>query len=128
MKIEITELENILKNEYLKTKIEKIINDLQDSNINNNDKLYKSAQTLLEYINVKLLTQHLNINLPNYDIIKITEEYRKLDDNLFEEMVSVNGEYNIINPYEISDNDIIVLLFHLDAIYGYILEKYGNVI
>lgn len=128
MKIEITDLENIMKNEYIKEKVEKIINNLNNTDECDFDKLYTYVQTLLEYINVKLLTEHLHIELPDYDIIRIIEEYRKLDDKLFEEMVSVNAEYNIIDYTKISDHDIIVLLYHLDAVYGYILEKYGNVI
>ena len=86
------------------------------------------AQALLEFLNVKILTKHFKMELPDFDIIRIAEIYRNVDKDLFEIMVSVNGEYNIVNTSEISDRDIVTLLYNIDSVVEIINKKYPNVI
>ena len=124
MNIKLEELENIMKNEYVKDKVEVILQDFKKDN----EKVYLRAQALLEFLNVKILTKHFKMELPDFDIIRIAEIYRNFDKDLFEIMVSVNGEYNIVNTSEISDRDIVTLLYNIDSVVEIINKKYPNVI
>lgn len=124
MNIKLEELENIMKNEYIKDKVETLLIDFPKDN----NKVYLRAQALLEFINVKIITKQFKMELPDFDIIRITEIYRNVDKELFEEMVSVNGEYNIVNSDEVYDKDVVTLLYHIDAVVGIMLKKYPNVI
>ena len=124
MNIKLEELENIMKNEYVKDKVEVILHDFKKDN----EKVYLRAQALLEFLNVKILTKHFKMELPDFDIIRIAEIYRNVDKDLFEIMVSVNGEYNIVNTSEISDRDIVTLLYNIDSVVEIINKKYPNVI
>lgn len=124
MNIKLEELENIMKNEYVKDKVEVILQDFKKDN----EKVYLRAQALLEFLNVKILTKHFKMELPDFDIIRIAEIYRNIDKDLFEIMVSVNGEYNIVNTSEISDRDIVTLLYNIDSVVEIINKKYPNVI
>lgn len=124
MNIKLEELENIMKNEYVKDKVEVILQDFKKDN----EKVYLRAQALLEFLNVKILTKHFKMELPDFDIIRIAEIYRNVDKDLFEIMVSVNGEYNIVNTSEISDRDIVTLLYNIDSVVEIINKKYPNVI
>ena len=124
MNIKLEELENIMKNEYVKDKVEVILQDFKKDN----EKVYLRAQALLEFLNVKILTKHFKMELPDFDIIRIAEIYRNVDKDLFEIMVSVNGEYNIVNTSEISDRDSVTLLYNIDSVVEIINKKYPNVI
>lgn len=124
MNIKLEELENIMKNEYIKDKVETLLIDFQKDN----NKVYLRAQALLEFINVKIITKQFKMELPDFDIIRITEIYRNVDKDLFEEMVSVNGEYNIVNADEVYDKDVVTLLYHIDSVVGIMLKKYPDVI
>lgn len=124
MNIKLEELENIMKNEYVKDKVEVILQDFKKDN----EKVYLRAQALLEFLNVKILTKHFKMELPDFDIIRIAEIYRNVDKDLFEIMVSVNGEYNIVNTSEVSDRDIVTLLYNIDSVVEIINKKYPNVI
>lgn len=127
MNIEIMELESICKNSYLQEKVEKIINEYTQ-NKNNLKSSYISCQMLIEFVNAKLLTQHLKIKLPNYDIINIIESYIPIDQFLSSLMMRINANYNLIDMNHLTETDLITILFDLDALYGHILEKYGDVI
>lgn len=126
--MDIKELKNLSRNAYIKEKTEEIINDLNNKQKDNNESLYKGCQSLLEFINIKLLKDCFKVQLPDYDIIRITQEYNKFDKKLFEEMIGVNATYNMIDLYNITDLDIIEMLYRIDFVYGYILEEYGEVI
>jgi len=116
-------LKNIIKNKFLEDKVAIILKEKND-----NKKVYIGCITLLEYINVKLLQEHFKIKLPDYDIVRIINEYSKLDENLFDFMISVNSEYNTIDFENIQDYHIKYFLYDIDFIYGYILEEYGDIV
>ena len=69
MNIKLEELENIVKNEYVKDKVEVILQDFKKDN----EKVYLRAQALLEFLNVKILTKHFKMELPDFDIIRIED-------------------------------------------------------
>lgn len=124
MDIEINEFENIIKSEIVREKVENILRDFK----RNNNKAYLKAQALLEFLNAKIIIKQLKFELPDLDIIRITEVYRNVDKELFEEMVSINGEYNVVDTDDVSDNDVVTLLYHIDSVVEIILKKYPNVI
>ena len=117
------ETEHLYKNEKLKEKVEKILKENK-----NDEKTYVRCAALLEYINVRLLRDHLKVKLPDFDIVRIMKEYNKHDKKLFELMVGINGEYNTVDLNNLDEDYIINFLNDIDFIYGYILEKYGDVI
>lgn len=117
------ELKYLIKNKYLKEKVETILKEK-----NNNKNAYIGCMALLEYINVKLLKDYMKVDMPDYNIVRIMTEYSKVDQKLFDLMVDINGEYNTIDLENIEDEDIESLLYDIDFIYGYILEKYGDIV
>ena len=122
-KIDIKNLNYLIKNDYLRPKVEQII---EMNNIQNLDKMYNECQLLLEFITGCLLAKKFNMKIEKLDLIKIIEKCNDLDNNLAQEMMSINAEYNIINEPTI--NDIEFLLDSIESIYGYIIEKYGEII
>jgi len=124
MDIEINEFKNISKSEIVREKVENILRDFK----RNNNKAYLKAQALLEFLNAKIIIKHLKFELHDLDIIRITEVYRNVDKELFEEMVSINGEYNVVDTDDVSDNDVVTLLYHIDSVVEIILKKYPDVI
>jgi len=117
------EIKHLYKNNGLKEKVDRILKENK-----NDEKTYIRCAALLEYINVRLLRDHLKVELPDFNIVRIMSEYNKIDKKLFELMVGVNGDYNTVDFENLTEDDIINLLYDIDFIYGYILEKYGDVI
>lgn len=124
--MDIRTLSNIAKNKYLKEKVEKIIIEINNIQNCNNMEIYIQCQILLEFINACLLAQKFGVRIQQYDLIKIIEQYQKIDKNLFEELLSINCELEI--NQDIEKQDIEYLLHRIDYIYGYIEEKYGFII
>lgn len=127
MNLKLEELDNVQQNEYIKEKCKIILDEFNSEN-KNNSKIYQRAQALLEFINVKILTKYFKINLPDFDIIRLSEEFRRFDQNIFEELVSVNYEYNTIDFNDIKDLDVITLMYHIDSIMKIVLEKYPKIL
>lgn len=112
-------LENLRNNTNLSEKIDQI---LSEKSIENQ---YIMCQALIEYINVKFLTSTLGKTIPDYNILTIMIEYEKIDENLYEQMLSINDRYHWLDStHELDRQDIEYLLLKADYIYGYILEKY----
>lgn len=122
--MEIQDFKNIISNNNLKDKLEKILKTL---NKDSNHKIYTKCQAFLEYINICLLSNFFNIFLSDYNIMNIIKEYKTKDTELFEQMVSINSLYNIIDN-DTTYEDIYELLLRIDYIYGYIEKKYGKII
>ena len=122
MKVE--DFKNISLNNNLKDKLNKIIKTL---NKEEEYKVYEKCQALLEYINICLLSNFFKVYLVDYNIMRIIKEYKNKDKELFEQMVSINAIYNIINT-DATYDDIYDLLLRIDYIYGYIENKYGKII
>lgn len=122
--MDIKELSYLMRNDYLRPKLEEIIIKITD--IQNLDKIYNECQVLLEFITGSLLAKRFNIKIEKLDLIEIIEKCNDIDNNLAQEMMSINAEYNVIKKIKI--NDIEFLLNRIDLIYGYIIEKYGEII
>lgn len=117
------QLENMIKSNFLREKLSIIIKEKE-----NLKKSYIRCMALLEHINVKLLTEHFKIEMPDNNIIRIMTNYLKVDKELFKLMMGVNAEYETIDLENIKEDDIKDLLYDIDFIYGHILNKYGNII
>lgn len=112
-------LENIRKNANLSEKIDRI---LSEENIENQ---YVMCQAIIEYINVKFLISRLGKTLPDYNILTIMIEYEKIDEKLYDQILSINDRYHWLDStHELDKQDIEYLLLKADYIYGYILKNY----
>lgn len=120
--IKIEDLENMAKNQYLKSKLEVLLsieNDLE--------KQYRMAQAILEYINVYYITIVSKRKLEDYNIMKIIDNYATLDEEIFDQMVAINALYNQIDQKEYDEEDIEYLLLKIDYIYELLKNKYGEI-
>lgn len=120
--IKLEDLENMAKNQYLKSKLETLLsieNDLE--------KQYRMAQAILEYINVYYITVVLKRKLEDYNIMKIMDHYAELDENIFEQMTAINALYNQMDQEEFEEDDIEYLLLKIDYIYELLKNKYGEI-
>ncbi len=118
--MEIKDFENIIQNSKLKEKLENILktNDIQTK--------YKMCQVMLEYINAIYLIGTFEVEMEDYNILRIMNEYAKIDEKLFEQMTAINTIYEIADERGITKEDIEYLLCKIDEIYGYIKNKYGE--
>lgn len=121
--MDIINFENLIKSNFLKEKIEVLL-----KSEGSNEKKYLALVTLLEYINLKLLKEHLNVEMPDSNIVRIIAKYGKLDEKLYNLMLGINDQYNEVNLNDVKDDDVEDLLYDIDFMYGYILEKYGNIL
>ncbi len=120
--IKLEDLENMARNQYLKSKLETLLsieNDLE--------KQYRMAQALLEYINVYYITVVSKRKLEDYNIMKIIDNYATLDEEIFDQMVAINSLYNQIDQKEYDKEDIEYLLLKIDYIYELLKNKYGEI-
>ena len=125
-RIKMCDIENfkyLLSSQNLKTKLEKIYKTFEkESDFN----IYSKCQAYLEYINITFLANNFKIYLSNSNIMNIIQEYMKIDNRLCNEMLSINAIYE-----EFADNpdldDIEYLLFRINNIYGYMIEKYKGI-
>lgn len=116
------DFENMIQNQYLKSKIEILLKTENDI-----EKQYRMAQAILEYINVYYITIVLKRKLEDYNIIKIMDHYAELDENIFEQMTAINALYNQMDQEEYNEEDIEYLLLKIDYIYECLKEKYGEI-
>lgn len=118
-----------LYNIYKYNKISKIIdiinNLLKDKKY---EEAYYKAAAILEFINANLIMKKYNIKLQDTNLSNVIDIYSKKDEELFKQMISINGTYNMIEKNNISDEDVEYLLIKIDGILGYIIEKYGDII
>lgn len=119
MKLE--DFENLSQNNKLKEKVEQLLN------VKDYEKQYRMCQVILEYINVYFLTQKLKIEMKDFDIIRISKEYQKIDEELFNQIVKINALYNMFDENEVNEDDVEELLYDIDYIYGIIKNKHGDI-
>lgn len=120
--IKLEDLENMARNQYLKSKLETLLsieNDLE--------KQYRMAQAILEYINVYYITVVSKRKLEDYNIMKIIDNYATLDEEIFDQMVAINSLYNQIDQKEYDKEDIEYLLLKIDYIYELLKNKYVEI-
>lgn len=119
----ILKFNNIMKNNFMKEKVELLLKEE-----NNNKNTYVACMALLEYINVKLLREHFKFELIDFNIMRIIEKYSKVDEILFDIMLSVNDDYNTIDLNNVEERNIEDLLYDIDFLCGHIQKKYGDAI
>ena len=122
--MDINELECIKRNKYLNEKVNMILEKVNNIEKYNSNDIYYACQTLLNYINFSLIAKAFKIKLEGFDIIKVIEIYQQYDNELYEEMLGINGEYN--SDDDITKSDIEYLLRKMDLIYAIIVEKFGG--
>ena len=122
--MDINELECIKRNKYLNEKVNMILEKVNNIEKYNSNDIYYACQTLLNYINFSLIAKAFKIKLQGFDIIKVIEIYQQYDNELYEEMLGINGEYN--SDDDITKSDIEYLLRKIDLIYAIIVEKFGG--
>lgn len=123
--MKIQDFRNLSLNENLREKLNKIILEMDEDDL---EKTYIRCQALLEFINIFLLEKKLNIKMQDYNITRICNEYKKIDEELFNQMISINSKYNTVFENGIRVEDIEYLLSKIDYIYGVMVKKYGDII
>ena len=118
-------IEELSENTNIKEKLN-IIEKLMDEE--NYEEAYYKLAAILEYINIKLIRNKLNINIKDSDIVNIINIYQDKDSTLFKNMLNVNGQYNMVSELGIDEDDVIFLASILNSNYKYMLEKYGEFI
>lgn len=119
--MEIKYFENLIQNKKLKEKLELILKS------NDTEKKYTMARVLLEYINAIYLIGTFKIEMPDYNIVRIMNEYAKIDEEIFNQMTAINALYENVDENGVTEVDIEYLLLKIDEIYGYIKNKYGDI-
>lgn len=118
-------IEELSENTNIKEKLN-IIEKLMDGE--NYEEAYYKLAAILEYINIKLIRNKLNINIKDSDIVNIINIYQDRDSTLFKNMLNVNGQYNMVSELGIDEDDVIFLASIINSNYKYMLEKYGEFI
>ncbi len=118
-------IEELSENTNIKEKLN-IIEKLMDEE--NYEEAYYKLAAILEYINIKLIRNKLNINIKDSDIVNIINIYQDKDSTLFKNMLNVNGQYNMVSELGIDEDDVIFLASIINSNYKYMLEKYGEFI
>lgn len=119
--MEIKYFENLIQNKKLKEKLELVLKS------NDTEKKYTMARVLLEYINAIYLIGTFKIEMPDYNIVRIMNEYAKIDEEIFNQMTAINALYENADENGVTEVDIEYLLLKIDEIYGYIKNKYGDI-
>ena len=118
-------IEELSENTNIKEKLN-IIEKLMDEE--NYEEAYYKLAAILEYINIKLIRNKLNINIKDSDIVNIINIYQDKDSTFFKNMLNVNGQYNMVSELGIDEDDVIFLASIINSNYKYMLEKYGEFI
>lgn len=118
-------IEELSENTNIKEKLN-IIEKLMDEE--NYEEAYYKLAAILEYINIKLIRNKLNINIKDSDIVNIINIYQDKDSTLFKNMLNINGQYNMVSELGIDEDDVIFLASIINSNYKYMLEKYGEFI
>lgn len=118
-------IDNLSKQDKFKGKIKKVEDLLEKDDIK--EAFYKLA-LILEYINTKFIISKLNVNIKYTDIMKFIGIYRDRDTKLYNKMVDINDQYNLVSEYGIDEDDVSLLALKVDSIYEYMVENYGEFI
>lgn len=118
-------LDYINKNKELSKKIQEVHNL---SNEKKYTQAYKEIAKLIEYINKKFIEKNYNVKLKYGGPLEASKIYMNKDEKLFNDMVYLNGEYNLSSEYEIELEDVDYLMSILETIYNYMITNYGEFI
>ena len=121
--MDIEEFKALKEDEFFGEKIEKILEKLEDGDI---EIAYKSAQLLINYINMDFLEKKYNIiKLNDSQMRNIIRLYYEREENLYKKNMFINSMYLDIAEREPYKLDIIMLLSRAEDLYCYKKENYG---
>ena len=83
---------------------------------------YYKLAAILEYINTKFIMEKLETKLKYTDIMAIKEK------KLFDKMIDINDQYNMVSENGIDEDDVSLLALKIDSIYEYMTKNYGEFI
>ena len=118
-------IDNLKSNNKLNKKIETIEGLLNKGNCK--EAYYKLA-AILEYINTKFIMEKLETKLKYTDIMAIINIYQDKEKKLFDKMIDINDQYNMVSENGIDEDDVSLLALKIDSIYEYMTKNYGEFI
>jgi hypothetical protein len=89
---------------------------------------YYKLAAILEYINTKFIMEKLETKLKYTDIMTIINIYQDKEKNLFDKMIDINDQYNMVSENGIDEDDVSLLALKIDSIYEYMTKNYGEFI
>lgn len=117
-------VKNISKISFLDSKMQ-IINNLIETGKCKD--AYKATAALIELVNILLLEKVYNEKVESSNIINLIKMLDKKEEEIEKILTEINGEYNLIDYENATENDVEFLVGYLDEIVKIILEKYGNI-
>ena len=89
---------------------------------------YYKLAAILEYINTKFIMEKLETKLKYTDIMAIINIYQDKEKKLFDKMIDINDQYNMVSENGIDEDDVSLLALKIDSIYEYMTKNYGEFI
>ena len=119
----ISECNTLLKDDFLRDKTEKILKKIEEDDI---ETAYKTAQLLINYINMDFLEKKYNIiKLEDSQMLNILKIYLTREEELFRKNNRINNIYINVSERKPWKEDVIGLLYDAEDICRYKKEKYG---
>lgn len=119
----ISECSILLGDEFLRDKVKKISNKIQENDI---ETAYKTAQLLINYINMDFLQKKYNIiKLEDSQMSYILKIYMTREEELFRKNNYINNIYIDVSERMPFKEDVIALLYAAEDICRNKKEKYG---
>lgn len=119
----ISECSTLLKDDFLRDKVEKISNKIEENDI---ETAYKTAQLLINYINMDFLQKKYNIiKLEDSQMSNILKIYLTREEELFRKNNYINNIYIDVSERRPCKEDVIELLYVAEDICRSKKEKYG---
>lgn len=120
----ISECSTLLKDDFLRDKVEKISNKIEENDI---ETAYKTAQILINYINMDFLQKKYNIiKLEDSQMSNILKIYLTREEELFRKNNYINNIYIDVSERRPCKEDVIELLYAAEDICRSKKEKYGT--
>lgn len=86
---------------------------------------YYKLAAILEYINTKFIMEKLETKLKYTDIMAIINIYQDKEKKLFDKMIDINDQYNMVSENGIDEDDVSLLALKIASIYEYMTKNYG---
>ena len=97
--------------------------------VNKNDmkNAYYKTAAILELVNAIILLRKFKIKIENTNIVTYIKYYSNLDQELYNQMMNINTQYNIVDDDNPELDDIEYLLLKIDYIIKYVTQTYGEI-
>ena len=119
----ISECTTLLKDDFLRDKVKKISNKIEENDI---ETAYKTAQLLINYINMDFLQKKYNIiKLEDSQMSNMLKIYLTREEELFRKNNYINNIYIDVSERMPCKEDVIELLYAAEDICRSKKEKYG---